>query len=124
MVLSAQLQREVELTMMFERLSDAEKLSYENRMCSQAEIIHLKEEYDWSPESSDQTMSKLPPVGGALGIGVVALAADQTLAPGLLFGLKGVILTVGVLTAKVAIMAGVAGVVVYLLIPKVKKETH
>ena len=110
--------------MMFKRLSDADKLGYESRMCSLAEVVHLKEEYDWSP-SSRSTESSIPvPVSGAIGLGVLTLAADQTVAPGLLAGLKVGLFTVGLAAAKIAVIVGVAGVVVYMLVPNKKKETQ
>lgn len=110
--------------MMFDRLSDADKLAYGSRMCSLPELIHLKEEYGWSPESSSSSVSMQGPFGGALGTGVIVFAADQTIAPGLLLGLKATLVTVGIFAAKIAIIVGVVGVIVYMLIPEKQKETH
>lgn len=110
--------------MMFRRLSDADKLNYENRMCSLAEVVALKEEFNWSPGSSLKESSFVTPLGGAVGLSAITLAADQTIVPGLLTGLKVGLFTVGVAAAKVAIIVGVTGLVVYLLVPNKKKETH
>jgi hypothetical protein len=107
-----------EMVGMYKRLSDTEKLQLSSRICSRSELEELREEHTASPES----LSIPGPISGAVGISIVAFAADQTIAPGLLAGLKITLIATGILVGKIAVLVGICGFIIYLLLPEEKKE--
>jgi hypothetical protein len=109
--------------MMYERLSDTDKIQYSSRMTSWTERQELREKYDWEPgtdrtsrsSSSDSSGDGAGMPGGLVAGGAVAVTAFAAieLSPGALVAIKATAITLGIAALKVGAIVALTGVVVY-----------